>query len=122
MSATKARTYIDTIMGYSVPRMIRVMELPGYEQLLSNGAVLDNDSKVIAYPNPSREQVTLRAPIGGALASYRLLDITGKEVASQFAINTKEITINRNNLTSGLYLVRFETQNGKTGTIQVMFE
>jgi hypothetical protein len=122
MSATKARTYIDTIMGYSVPRMIRVMELPGYEQLLSNGAVLDNDSKVIAYPNPSREQVTLRAPIGGALASYRLFDITGKEVASQFAINTKEITINRNNLTSGLYLVRFETQNGKTGTIQVMFE
>jgi hypothetical protein len=122
MSATKARTYIDTIMGYSVPRMIRVMELPGYEQLLSNGAVLDNDSKVIAYPNPSREQVSLRAPIGGALASYRLFDITGKEVASQFAINTKEVTINRNNLTSGLYLVRFETLSGKTGTVQVMFE
>jgi len=51
-----------------------------------------------------------------------LFDITGKEVASQFAINTKEVTINRNNLTSGLYLVRFETLSGKTGTVQVMFE
>jgi hypothetical protein len=55
MSAEKGRMYIDTIMGFSVPRMIRVLELPGYTFLLYQLGIISYNgpnSGSALNPNP----------------------------------------------------------------------
>jgi hypothetical protein len=121
MSAQKARTYIDTIMGFSVPRMIRVMELPGYETLLSTGAISSDAKNLISlYPNPATDNVTLSAATG-IIRSYEMFDITGKAVRRQFNNNEKSIQVATSDLSSGVYLIRFETSEG-SGSVNVVVE
>jgi hypothetical protein len=55
MSAEKGRTYIDTIMGFSVPRMIRVLELPGFNALINQLGTINYTGPVngpAINPNP----------------------------------------------------------------------
>jgi hypothetical protein len=120
MTAEKGRTYIDTIMGFAVPRMIRVMELPGFETLSINESTDQSSNLVRLYPNPATDNVTLSAATG-IIRSYEMFDITGKAVRRQFNNNEKSIQVATSDLSSGVYLIRFETSEG-SGSVNVVVE
>lgn len=74
------------------------------------------------YPNPSSGEVnvTFEKPLSGTLQLY---DITGRVLYSQLIDNQQKVTLQRNNIEAGMYLINFEdNQNGKQILGKVLFE
>ena len=120
MSAEKGRTYIDTIMGFSVPRMIRVLELPGFESLSIHESNNQSSNLVRLFPNPASQLFNIAAS-KGTIISYQVIDITGKTVRTQNGIKQSMATVTTEGLAAGMYLVRFETSEG-TGAANLILE
>ncbi|MBK9177021.1 MAG: T9SS type A sorting domain-containing protein [Flavobacteriales bacterium] len=107
MSATKGRTYIDTVMGYMNPRIVCALQLgpcslvgideEGYE------------SGVRMAPNPASDVVYITSA-NGIVRRYRVLDINGRQVAMANA-NSTQFTIAREGLVSGTYFVELELEH-----------
>jgi hypothetical protein len=76
---------------------------------------------VTAFPNPANALINLQAKNGGAIRNWSLFDLTGKVVMNDQNINTNAVQINSSNLSSGLYLIRFETNKG-TGSVNIVIE
>ncbi len=107
MSPTKGRTYIDTIQGYIHPRIMLALQLPGYQQI---GVSENNniDAQLSVYPNPATSQLTIKLDDNTEINSVELMTLAGQVVYSQSNIGTNEVTIERGNLSSGLYLVNIK--------------
>jgi hypothetical protein len=120
MTAEKGRTYIDTIMGFSVPRMIRVLELPGFEALSINDSNNPFSNLVRLFPNPASELFSIAAS-KGTISSYQVIDITGKIVRTENGIKENTVQVTTEGLAAGMYLVRFETTEG-TGSANLILE
>lgn len=107
MSATKGRTYLDTVMGYVNPRIVCALQLgpcslvgideEGYE------------AGVRMAPNPANDVVYITSA-NGIVRRYRVLDIHGRQVAMENA-NSTQFTIARDGLVSGTYFVELELEN-----------
>lgn len=108
MSPTKGRTYIDTIQGYIHPRIMLALQLPGYQQI----GVTENiniDANISVYPNPASTQMTIKIDSDNLeISSVELVSITGQVVYTQANINSSEITINRGDLSTGLYIANIK--------------
>lgn len=107
MSPVKARTYIDTIMGYANPRIVCALQLGpcslvGIEE---NGY----EAGVRMAPNPANDVVYINSA-NGLIRRYRILDINGRQVAMSNT-NSTNFTIERNGLVSGTYFVELELEN-----------
>jgi hypothetical protein len=50
-----------------------------------------------------------------------MFDLTGRMVMTEQNINTNAVQINRGILSSGLYLIRFETNKG-AGSVNIILE
>ncbi len=120
MSAERGRIYIDTIMGFSVPRIIRVLELPGFESLVHVENYNSPSVLVRIFPNPASQLFNIAAS-KGTIISYQVIDITGKTVRTQNGIKQNTVQVSTDGLASGMYLVRFETTEG-TGTTNLILE
>lgn len=110
MSATKARTYIDTIMGYAAPRIHAV--------LMSDGACTFSDVQdnvnvahgVEVFPNPASNMVTFSSS-DAAIMSYEVFDVNGRLVRTA-SVNADRATMERKDLTPGAYSVRLRFADG----------
>ena len=111
MSKTKAMAYIDTIQGFVSPRMVCAMGLPGCPSKLNSVHSLDLSSKVEVYPNPATTNITVSFS-EGTINTVEVYTVSGKLVATQENVNQATVTINRNNLPAGVYLVRTVLDKG----------
>jgi hypothetical protein len=68
------------------------------------------EEKCSIYPNPTHDQFNLVAPSSFIGKNYRIFDYTGKLLQSN-TINTENTIISLADLSSGLYLLRFEGNN-----------
>lgn len=66
---------------------------------------MTTDANVSVYPNPATDQINVFFSQSGVYTKVQLMDETGRLVEEK-NINTSTLTFNRNNLSSGLYLVR----------------
>jgi len=117
-------TYIDTIQQYINPRIVCALNLAecGLFEVESINDLNTASALVSAYPNPSNGNVTIRSIVGaGQLNSITLFDLTGRQVLAQSGLHTSSYQINRNDLTSGIYLVQVVTEKGR-GTIKLILE
>lgn len=105
MSKTKAMAYIDTIQGFITPRMVCALGLPGCATKLNSVKSLDLSHMVEVYPNPATTNITINFN-DGMINTVEVYTIDGKLVASQENVNQGTVTINRNSLPAGVYLVR----------------
>lgn len=66
---------------------------------------LNNQSKVLVYPNPFSSQTTISIALENIIQAWTLnvYDATGKKIISQDVKNANQTIIKRNNLSSGLY-------------------
>ncbi|WP_083937533.1 T9SS type A sorting domain-containing protein [Lewinella cohaerens] len=87
-----------------------------YDYLVANEDV--QATKISIFPNPTRTSLTLEGGILGD--SYELYDVHGKQVKRTVVSATSAITVNLENLPSGIYVYRLLSTDGnlrKTGKI-----
>jgi len=75
---------------------------------------------ISVYPNPATNYTEILFNENNFGAEFKLYDIHGKLISSQMITDTK-ITLNRNNLPSGIYFIRI-TNGEKVQTSKLIFE
>jgi hypothetical protein len=70
-----------------------------------------NETNVIAYPNPSKDNLFVQFP-AGAKTTISLRNLLGEEVYTSVAVGDKQ-TIDVSKLASGSYLLQVSNESGK---------
>jgi hypothetical protein len=108
MSKAKGVAYIDTVMGYLNPRVRECLNL----SVGLNEATL-NSKAISIQPNPANEMVeVVNSQSNQPIEAIRMYDAMGKLIFFQEGLNTNRYIIQRNGLSTGLYLVKVETSKG----------
>ena len=95
----------DNLNGYGIPDFVRALEILGVDEILMG----DNDIFAV-YPNPSKERVHVSVKENAIVTDMTVYDNVGRVVFNTLNINELENTLN--NLSSGIYQVRIDTENG----------
>jgi hypothetical protein len=109
MSAAKARTYIDTIMGYMNPRIICALEL-GPCSLVSIDESDPIATGVEVYPNPANDRVTIVSS-AAVIRNYELFDMNGRLLRTA-TVNSDRIIVERMDLSPGVYFIQLHYPQG----------
>jgi acetyl esterase/lipase len=110
--AAAAKTFIDTIMAYAVPRMMVAMQITGFQNIGQTELALNNQIQL--FPNPAADQLNIALSDQSiALTSYSVLDLTGKVVLNG-NINEAKASINTGSLPSGVYMLQINTNKGNS--------
>jgi len=117
MSPEQGRTYLDTIQGYSVPRIMCALELPG-NVCTTNTEDEELLSATNVFPNPSQYAVNIRND-EHIIRRVNVMDITGRVVV-QKNVNDHFYTLDRGNLNDGVYLIQVVFDDTRI-TKKVMF-
>ena len=112
MSPTQGRTYVDSIFGYIVPRMVCAMGLDACNVIgVEENALADNS--ITMFPNPAQDFFTIQVVEQGLkLESVEVLDVTGKLIYANTASSDFETKIQVTGWSAGMYIVRVKTSNG----------
>ena len=102
MSATKGRTYIDTVQGYLNPRIYVALNLGG---ALSINNVVDYSTNI--FPNPAKNNITIENS-NFVINSVELYNIAGQLVKSE-NINSMKTNINVSDLDKGIYILEIQS-------------
>ena len=108
MSKAKAMTYLDTIVGFLIPRMKLVLDNPTLNSEPINNFVIQHS----AFPNPSADVMNLRVHPSNSISRVRVLALNGVEISSAEVEPTSLVVLDRNGLPSGLYVVEMTTSMG----------
>ena len=112
MSVMKAETYIDSVMGYLVPRIVCGTGLSECAAISSVDEELELGA-VTLFPNPSQGQINLRSAVAGnSIQAVHITDIQGRAIVQADGIQAMEYTLNVNDVAPGLYFVKVETRKG----------
>jgi hypothetical protein len=115
MSKAKAIAYIDTIQNYITPRIMIALQLKGYQQFCPEGAKGFNSPSLPigfeVFPNPAQNHFTIKSE--NAITGISIIDFSGKEIMKQSTDGVKKISINRDALVNGIYLLRVQTTAGE---------
>lgn len=106
MSATKARLYCDTIVGFLIPRMYLVLNNP----TLSTENQLEVEYSI--FPNPMMDQLTIQVGNNDMIKNMIVVDMNGKILVTFKDVNSNYYVLNRNGLSAGTYMVHVTTQLG----------
>lgn len=86
---------------------------------LSVNEVIDNN--IVIYPNPANNVVNITSN-NSDIHSFELYNVIGKHMLTKSELNSKTITINRNELKSGIYILKISDVDGNTITRNIIFE
>jgi hypothetical protein len=103
MSPEKARAYIDTVMGYTTPRMCAVLNLAENCGPLAIAGSDDLAAGVEVFPNPANDRVTIHSS-HGRIERIELMDINGRLVRGERVESDRHV-LERKGLEAGVYLV-----------------
>jgi len=109
MSATKGRTYADTILGYSMPRLAIVFGFYTAETVSANNIKTMNATM---YPNPTNNQVMITFDHNTVVNKMIITDISGRILETPFVQNGENVQLNLEGLNSGIYFLQATTNQG----------
>ena len=109
MSPTKARAYIDTIMGYMNPRIVCALGLgpcliTGVDENVAAASMVE------LYPNPATNNVLISSR-DAIIRRYRVYDVNGRMVQNA-SVNAQRFVMERGSLEAGTYVVHLDTDSG----------
>ena len=109
MSPEKGRAYIDSIMGYVIPRAIVAFGLDVSSDVteLSHS---DVDFKL--YPNPSRGQVYFTSSADAIMHGIEVYDLNGRLIYQNQQIDHSYYELSADRLPAGMYITRVRFQEG----------
>jgi hypothetical protein len=120
MSAAQGRTYIDTIQGYLLPRMMIALDLPGADVFsVEENVQLENGVKI--FPNPVADvfQIELH-DLRQTLSSVSIVNVMGQQVASFDNLSGKRLEIDATDYASGMYMLNVSFNDGSRITKRFM--
>ncbi|THH39634.1 T9SS type A sorting domain-containing protein [Neolewinella litorea] len=111
--AAAARTVVDTMIAYFVPRAYIGLDLANLststEEVISNATVgLD------LFPNPTTAGFTVRVAENLRIRQIDIFDINGRRVAQITGLGQSSYTIGRGDLPNGQYIVQLRLDEGTT--------
>ncbi len=117
-----ARTYIDSLVGYIVPRMSLALGLVT-EAAVAVPVSIENslNEQLRIFPNPANTQLTVTTTNGRLIDQVTLLNLSGQIILQRDQISRKDITIERNDLSAGIYLLKIQA-GSQTSYQKVMFD
>ena len=79
-------------------------------------------SNVTIYPNPSKDEIKIY--FEGMGEQVKVYALSGVDVSDQvgISIDTKGVSVNRKELSSGIYLIRIKTAENKLAQQRIIFE
>lgn len=92
-----------------------IEELPTYEFIIENNGTsnvsmaLNKDEKVILYPNPAEETITLKTDMDQQNASINILSLEGQQIISLKANKGNNSVIDISKLQAGVYILQFRS-------------
>ncbi|MFK7922178.1 MAG: T9SS type A sorting domain-containing protein [Bacteroidia bacterium] len=117
--AALARMYIDSIVGYLSPRLAIALDL---QTTVSIEKELGQEIGFQAFPNPANQQLTLQvADATHPIQEVRLMDITGRNVYTETGLQQTKVSLDRNNLPAGIYVLQVNVKGG-TVTQKIQFD
>lgn len=109
-SPAKGRAYIDTIQGYLNPRMVCALGLAECSVVGIKENV--NVSDITIFPNPSSTEINFSVNGSTTIKSVELYDVTGRMVKQIVGLNTQKYTVQREGLSTGLYITKIQLNKG----------
>ena len=87
-----------------------------------NTTFSEGNFELSAYPNPVSDVVTITvAGLNEVNGTIQLIDFSGKLIMNK-AMNEPTLLLEMKDLCSGVYLIRFKDNEGRTGTLKVVKE
>jgi len=112
-----------TISTYSIePAVIPVVEQNcGFLTGTSADNILEQENKLLVFPNPTSKNVTAKA-LGNseAINSIIIYSASGQELMAYNNLNCFEKVIQFDNLHEGIYFAKFIATNGKISLIKIL--
>jgi len=119
-SFEKGTTYMDSIINYFAPRACVALDLP-CASIYTGVEDIDLDPGIMSiYPNPASTNIKIEAK-GEIIESIAIFAMDGKLMTRKTNVNSESITIQRNNLPTGIYFVKAFFDKG-VATQKVVFE
>ncbi len=114
MSKAQAMLYIDTIMGYMMPRVVKTMQLGNNWQSVDVDEIRIKTSNVSVYPNPSSSLVNVLSNIDNAsIESVEVFDVAGTRVLMSNVSASTSVQIDVRDFAAGLYIGEVSLSNGQ---------
>ncbi|MFK7757343.1 MAG: T9SS type A sorting domain-containing protein [Flavobacteriales bacterium] len=110
MSETKSLTYLDTIQGYFLPRVMCALELPGALCNIDNVQDIANSAKINMYPNPASNLVAIESD--EIIQSIAVYNVAGKLVATLEGKAGNRLEFSVAEYTPGFYSLQVRTTSG----------
>ncbi len=117
--ASVAKTYIDSIMAYYAPRGCVALDLNCDFVSATNDTKLDASYLSIA-PNPAQDYITVSSTRSD-INTVIFYGMDGKVITELTDLQTRSVTIERNDLPRGIYFVKASFDEGVI-TQKVMFD
>lgn len=108
MSKTKAIAYIDSIVGFLVPRMYLVYQDP----TLSIEDQNENSINFSIYPNPTSDITTIQVEGDNLIEIIEMTDLNGRVIVRMDNLFVNSYTLNHKNLSSGTYIIGIKSAKG----------
>ncbi len=118
----KGNRYIDTIMGYALPRLYKLFI--DHNLTTWNGInEVKEEARVAVYPNPASSEIYLSVGDGQKpISEVHLLDITGRLVSAASTGSAFNKTMDVSTLNNGIYVVLVKLTDGTSATHKVVIE
>ena len=114
-----ARQVIDTMMAYFIPRAYIGLNLGN--SVSTQDIVAPGQIDFQVFPNPAKEQLSVRTAVGHPIREVFIADINGRILANYKGVDQTSFTVPRNNLKRGTYLVYLQLDAG-ISVRKVIFE
>ncbi|NOT37835.1 MAG: T9SS type A sorting domain-containing protein [Saprospiraceae bacterium] len=109
MSATRGKTYLDTVFMLTLPRLCTALNLGC--TYVNTKDVNDFEVGLKFGPNPMRESMEISTNTAYPMDDIYVYDLKGNLVKAHVEINASQFTMNRNNLHSGFYLAQIRMKD-----------
>jgi len=106
-SADKAKTKIDSIIGFFAPRAVAVLDL-----VTGTNNISAADVAMEIAPNPVSSIFNITSGVDTPIQEVRIFDLNGRMVRMYDAVNENKLTVERNNLASGMHIVMVTFEEG----------
>lgn len=120
MSASQGRTYIDTVQGYLLPRMMVALDLPGSEVFnVDESEQLANGVKL--FPNPVTDVFEIELhDLRQSLNAVSIVNVMGQQVADFVNLSGKNLRVDASDFAPGMYMLNISFSDGSKVTKRFM--
>ena len=112
MSATKGRTYADSIIGYFAPRAFAALNLGAPCTSAVNDLADAEVVNLTVAPNPAAGEVRFTSNANQPMQNIQLYNLSGQLVKNVVEIKNNQYTLDRSGLPNGMYIAKVQFASG----------